>query len=123
MNNEIQKPLPYSDFNGLSDDLKRYTLLAHAEKLNLNIAGKIRTKPECATFISDFIRIAYEKRSTHKRYGAKAIFEELRYEHHRRDGGHEFAIDNNHTADAARLAESMIVGLGGFFEKRTRRAA
>ena len=78
-----------------------------------------------AAFFTAFVDAAYQKLRTHRRYGSKAIFEELRWEHFRHgDGGHFYKVNNKFTPDLGRLAMTIFApDLDGFFSKRHRKVA
>lgn len=73
-----------------------------------------------------FIRLAIGlKRKGFKRYGAKAIVENLRFQHALEHGPDAcgFKINNNITSRLARFAMSRAPELKGFFEVRELRKA
>jgi len=63
------------------------------------------------------------RRQGRERYGAKSIFEGMRWDWAKRtnDPASDFALNNNYTAFYARLAVERHQELEGFFEMRTRR--
>lgn len=68
-----------------------------------------------------FIDCAERIRKTHTHYGSKAIFEELRWHHAKAvDSSCEFKINNNYTADLARVTVRLFPELEEFFKLRRR---
>ncbi len=69
-----------------------------------------------------FIHYSSEaKKKGFKRYGAKSVFEVIRW-HTPPNKGIPFKINNNFTADYARKMEKEFPDFEGFFEKRTLKA-
>lgn len=94
------------DYGDFKQDFDSYI----AQPANLNI-------------LFEFIKCAERVRKTHSRYGSKAIFEELRWHHAMAsDASAEFKINNNYTADLARVATRLFPELEEFFKLRKRAA-
>lgn len=94
------------DYGDFKQDFDSYI----AQPANLNI-------------LFEFIKCAERVRKTHSRYGSKAIFEELRWHHAMaNDSSAEFKINNNYTADLARVATRLFPELEEFFKLRARAA-
>lgn len=78
-----------------------------------------------ARFFIAFVDAAYQKLKTHKHFGSKAIFEDLRWDRYRRgDAGEFYKVNNKFTPDLGRLAMVIFApDLEGFFFKRHRTVA
>lgn len=76
--------------------------------------------PEGRMVEAKFVSMALDAKSRGlRRYGAKAIWESLRWHFSVEKGmGEEFKLNNNYTALMARRAEKVNAQLVGFFEKR-----
>ena len=94
-----------SDYGDFKEDFDTYI----AQPANLSV-------------LFEFIKCAERIRKTHTHYGSKAIFEELRWHHARASDASEFKINNNYTADLARVATRLIPELEEFFKLRKRAA-
>ena len=78
-------------------------------------------QPENLKLLFTFIECAERRRKTHSNYGSKAIFEELRWHHAKAvDSSSEFKINNNYTADLARVTVRLFPELEEFFKLRRR---
>lgn len=69
-------------------------------------------------FLDEFVLQTLLRKQTHNHYGAKAIFEELRYHSQRKDNCALFKVNNNYTASMALLVTRLFPELSGFFEMR-----
>lgn len=80
-------------------------------------------QPENLNVLFEFVKCAERVRKTHAHYGSKAIFEELRWHHAKAiDSSTKFKINNNYTADLARVAVRLFPELEEFFKLRSRAA-
>lgn len=71
--------------------------------------------------VIEFIKVSADRYKTHRRYGAKAIQEEMRWLTYRRDNDQQFKVNNNYTSSVCRLAMLMFPDeLIGFFKPRNR---
>lgn len=78
-------------------------------------------QPENLKLLFMYIDSAERIKKTHTRYGSKAIFEELRWHHAKAvDSSCEFKINNNYTADLARVVVRLFPELEEFFKLRRR---
>jgi hypothetical protein len=78
-------------------------------------------QPENLKLLFMFIDCAERIKKTHKNYGSKAIFEDLRWHHAKAvDSSCEFKINNNYTADLARVAVRLFPEFDEFFKLRRR---
>jgi hypothetical protein len=78
-------------------------------------------QPANLKLLFTFIDCAERTRKTHSNYGSKAIFEELRWHHAKAvDSSCEFKINNNYTADLARVTVRLFPELEEFFKLRRR---
>jgi hypothetical protein len=81
------------------------------------------SQPENLALLFEFVQCAKRIRNTHTHYGSKAIFEDLRWHHTKAsDSSTEFKINNNYTADLARVAVRLFPELEEFFKLRKRAA-
>ncbi len=78
----------------------------------------IITKGNGPEFLDAFILETTFRRETHNRYGAKAIFEELRFHTYLKDESSEFKINNNYTSSMSLLVSKLFPEIGGFFTRR-----
>jgi hypothetical protein len=78
-------------------------------------------QPENLKLLFMFIDCAERIKKTHTNYGSKAIFEDLRWHHAKAvDSSCEFKINNNYTADLARVAVRLFPEFEEFFKLRRR---
>lgn len=78
-------------------------------------------QPENLKLLFKFIACAEIMKKTHTHYGSKAIFEDLRWHHAKAvDSSCEFKINNNYTADLARVAVRLFPEFEEFFKLRRR---
>lgn len=60
-------------------------------------------QPDTISLLDVFIQLTIAHKRTHNHYGAKAIFEELRWHSMRKDSCAIFKVNNNYAADIARV--------------------
>lgn len=65
-----------------------------------------------------FIAKTIQRRDSHYHYGAKAIFEDLRYHSELKDSCPLFKVNNNYTASLSRVVMEIFPETLGFFAKR-----
>ena len=74
------------------------------------------TEGDGPEFLDAFILEATYRSDTHKKYGAKAIFEELRFHTHLKDSCRQFKVNNNFTGSMALLVTTLFPEITGFFQ-------
>lgn len=78
-------------------------------------------QPDTISLLDVFIKLTIEHKKTHTHYGAKAIFEELRWHSMRKDSCAMFKVNNNYAADIARVVILLFPGeTQDFFSTRKR---
>lgn len=116
-------PMPLTDWKKL-DATERQAIIA----LVIEEHGDFREefyaymdqRPNQALF-NEFVALSIERRKTHRHYSSKAVFEHLRWNQHQvQDAGTQFKINNNYTADLARLSMRLFPELEEFFNTRIR---
>ncbi len=66
-------------------------------------------------FLDAFVLETQFRKDTHEKYGAKAIFEELRYHTYLKDACNQFKVNNNYTHSMALLVTTLFPEIKSFF--------
>lgn len=109
----------------LSDEDRRDAVLSTFQKYRsssvwYNDFNRYIESDEFMPLFDAFMREVRRFRVSHEHFGAKAIWEIIRYESHAKDSDQLFKVNNNYTSSVANLTVLMFPELEEFFERRRR---